>query len=497
VLIRSVAALVAGVALALTFEPVRAVYLLPVAVAAFVLCVRDLPVRRAWLPSLSYGVGFQFVLLWWMQAVGVDAWVSLGALEASFFLTLGPATVVLMRRRWWPVWVALAWVAVEVWRSSWPFGGMPWGRLAFASVDTPLALLLPYVGANGVSVLWALMGTMLAWVAIRTPWRRPAVGLAALVPVVALSSLPGLSPYSSAAEGTVTIAAVQGDVPGDGSDILLDHRQVTQNHVDATLALAADVEARRTPRPDFVLWPENSTAVDPFTDARINSAIWAAVRSIGMPILVGGMVDAATPTAVLNQGIVWDPVTGAGDRYTKRHPVPFGEYIPWRDRVFTANFGKLSLIPRDMVSGTRPRPLTVAGVRVADAICFDVAYDDGIREQIMNGAQVLVVQTSNATFIHTSQTAQQFAITRLRAIESHRSVAVAATNGVTGLILPDGTVQARAVPRTQDVLVAELPLSTEITPGIRLGRWIGWASVSLTALLLLAGMVRTQRKAVA
>ena len=187
-----------------------------------------------------------------------------------------------------------------------------------------------------------------------------------------------------------------------------------------------------------------------------------------MPVLVGAIVDAG-PRNVLNQGIVWDPETGAGDRYTKWHPVPYGEYIPFR-RFFSGNFGRLALIPRDMLSGTRTEPLTIAGVRVGDAICFDVAYDDGLYAQVENGAQMLAVQTSNATFIHTSQIDQQFAISRLRAIETGRYVVVAATNGVSGVIAPDGTVLDRAGTRTQDVLVERIGLDSADHAGRPAGR---------------------------
>jgi hypothetical protein len=140
---------------------------------------------------------------------------------------------------------------------------------------------------------------------------------------------------------------------------------------------------------------------------------------------------------VLNQGIVWNPQTGAADRYTKWHPVPFGEYIPMRSVFMRYNFfDRLREVSRDMLSGTRTEPLDIAGVKVADAICFDIAYDDGLTAQLRTGAQLLVVQSSQATFIHTDQTDQQFAITRLRAMETGRWVAVATTNGVSGLIAP-------------------------------------------------------------
>ena len=356
VLLRTGLAALAGVLLALAFEPVGVALLIPFALAGLFLCVRGLTARRAWVPGLAFGVGFSSVVMFWMRAVGPDAWLALSALEAAFFPVLGSVVAVLSRRRLWPLWVALAWVAVETLRSTWPFGGMPFGRLAFATAGTPWEKALPYVGNAGVSLLLALLGSCLAWLVVSTGRDRLLAGGVA-VGVLALGMLPALAPYSPEITDHRTVAVVQGDVPGDGSDILLDHRQVTRNHVDATTALAADVAAGDEPLPDFVLWPENSTAVDPFGEDDINAGIAAASTAIGVPILVGAMVDAG-PEHVLNQGIVWDPDTGAGDRYTKRHPVPFGEYIPWRS-VFRSNFGKLALIPRDMLSGTRVEPLSV------------------------------------------------------------------------------------------------------------------------------------------
>jgi apolipoprotein N-acyltransferase len=288
------------------------------------------------------------------------------------------------------------------------------------------------------------------------------------------------------------VAVVQGNVPGDGDDILLDHRQVTRNHVDATIELADEVAAGDEAEPDFVLWPENSTAVDPFADEGINAEIREASDALGRPILVGAMVDAGAEH-VLNQGIVWVPGVGAGDRYTKRHPVPFGEYIPWRS-VFRSNFGRLALIPRDMRSGTRVEPIRIADTEVADAICFDVAYDDGIHAQIRHGAELLVVQTSNAMFINTSQIEQQFEISRLRALETGRYVLVAATNGVSGVVAPDGTVLDRAEPRTQAVLTEDVGLSSAITPAVWLGPWVGRLCAGVAVAALCLGLLTYRRR---
>ncbi|GAB2862863.1 apolipoprotein N-acyltransferase [Nocardioides pacificus] len=495
-LLRTLLALVAGASLSLAFEPVGLVLFAPVALAGLALCVRGLPAKRAWLPGLAFGAGFFYPLLFWLRVVGVDVWLGVAALEAVYLAVLGAIAAALMRLPAWPLWFAAAWTSMELLRGSWPFGGFPWGRLAFATVDTPFSGALPWVGATGVGFLLALLGATLAWGAVEVR-RRPRPAFAAVAAAGLVATLPALASYDVEPVDTVNVAAVQGDVPGRGDDILLDHRQVTANHVEATVDLAAasgpdgsvGLSAAAGTRPDFVVWPENSTAVDPFRDAEVNAGIRAASEAIGVPILVGAIVDGPKDGQVLNQGIVWDPETGGGDRYTKRHPVPFGEYIPFRNSWITEGVSRLDLVPRDMLGGTGTAPLRIGGALVADAICFDVAYDDGIHAQVREGAQLLVVQTSNAMFIHTDQIEQQYEISRLRALETGRYTVVAAVNGVSGIIGPDGTVLQEADARTRTVLQADVGLVDELTPAVRLSPWLARGAVALTLLgLVLAAL---------
>jgi apolipoprotein N-acyltransferase len=491
---RLLAAALAGVALAVSFEPLRLVFLLPVSIATLLWCVRGLSLRRAALVGWVFGLVFMLTLIVWMRAVGTDAWLALSIVQSLFFAVLGVGLAAVSRLPGWPLWSGVVWLAVEVFRGSWPMSGFTWGRVAFATMDTPFAAWLPWVGANGVSLLVVTLSGVLLWAVLEVRERpRPAVavGLAACLGVLAVPQW--WQPHRTT-DGEVTVAVVQGDVPGSGDDLLAHHREVTESHVSLTRELGEQVARGEKPRPDFVVWPENTTAVDPFRDGEIRDWIREAAQAVGAPILIGGIVDAPRRDQVLNQGIVFDPVSGAGDRYTKRHPVPFGEYIPYRKHFPERNFGRLALIPRDMISGTRKSPLRIGGVPVADAICFDVAYDDEINEQVRRGARLLVVQTSNAMFIHTGQIEQQFAISRVRALETGRTVVVAAVNGRSGVIGPDGEVDAAIEPRTRDVLLQQVPLTTSQPPAVTVGPWLGRGSVLAALGALLWGVLTYRRR---
>jgi apolipoprotein N-acyltransferase len=172
--------------------------------------------------------------------------------------------------------------------------------------------------------------------------------------------------------------------------------------------------------------------------------------------------------------------------------VPFGEYLPFRS-VFGGLSDQFDQIPRDMLPGTSTQPLTIAGISVADAICFDVAYDDVIEPQVRRGASLVVVQTSNASFFGTDQLAQQFTITRARALTTGRTLLVSSLNGITAAIDADGTVIRRAPMGVTTAMVVSAPLRNGLTPAVRWQTWLEAAPKSLWALAVLAWLRRRRQ----
>jgi apolipoprotein N-acyltransferase len=216
-------------------------------------------------------------------------------------------------------------------------------------------------------------------------------------------------------------------------------------------------------------------------------------------VLVGAIVNVpGDPTSVWNQGILWDPLTGMGEAYSKTHPVPFGEYIPFRSTIAHL-VDRFARITRDFAAGASPGLFDVNGVQIGDVICFEIAYNSVIDPLIDGGARVLTVQTNNATYEGTAQPIQQLQIERFRALETGRSVVVAATTGVSAYISPDGAITAEIREGEVGSLVQEVPLRGAQNPSAFVGRPLAavWAMASvMLALFLMArgGRLRITRR---
>jgi apolipoprotein N-acyltransferase len=278
-------------------------------------------------------------------------------------------------------------------------------------------------------------------------------------------------------------------VPGKGLDAFAERRLVLDNHVQATEELARRVAAGESRRPDVVVWPENSSDIDPYADASAKAAIGGAAREVGSPLLMGAVVGDRVDSGWYNRAIVWSSTGVPGAYYNKTHPVPFGEYIPLRS-FLAPRISALGQIPTDMVRGTEPGVLKVGPTQAGVLMCFEVAYDGLLRGLVNDGADVIVVPTNNATYTGTGQIEQQFAMSRLRAIETGRYVVVASTNGISGIVAPDGSVVERAPQRRQVVLEQSVALLHRRTPATVLGPWpelvlAGLAVVAVAAAPLL------------
>ena len=487
--LRGLVALLAGSVTGLAWEPYGLWPLLLVGLPALTLVVRDgtttRPRRSAFGVGYLYGLGMLAVSISWIHVLGSWVAVLLIAFEALFFGLLGLFLHQTSVLRWWPLAAALSWSLIEFLYSRVPFGGFGWTRLAYAAVDTPLAGFLPLIGVTGLSFLVALVAQVVAYVVEPTAGGRAGrahgrrrllpAGVGLLVLLLLGAGVRAVPLSAPATDGSVRVGIVQGNVPGKGIEALGRMRSVTNNHLSETVNLMVKARLGQVALPDFVLWPENSTDIDPTLDPVTGRTVQAAATIAGRPILVGAVMEGPGVDERQTAALWWDPVAGILARYNKQNLVPFGEWIPFRAQLLPL-VPILRQIGAQSVAGTSPGVLTVPldgrTIRVGDVICFELAYDSTVYSTLTHGAQVLVVQSNNATYGGTGQIEQQFAITRARAMESRREIAVATTNSVSGFIDADGRVVQRTAEFTAASLVVDMPLRNGLTPAVLVAPWL-------------------------
>ncbi|MGA8044958.1 MAG: apolipoprotein N-acyltransferase [Dermatophilaceae bacterium] len=509
-LVRLLLAAASGGVLYTAFPTLDLWFLAPVGVALLTAAVDGARPPAGALLGFVAGLAFFIPTLEWSGIyVGILPWMALAVLQSLYIAGLG---VLLTLSRHIVLMTPLAWVVSELLRSTTPFGGFPWVRLAFSQADSPLATWASVAGAPGVTFAVATVGAALYAVA-RTALRRidsrepgrsgqpsrewaVSVRPAAIAVGAAVAMVVGAFLVPRPTDGAaVPVAMVQGNVPRPGLDFNAERRAVLDNHAAGTAAVADMVGERRPEDLSLVIWPENSSDIDPFRNEDAMEVIQQAVDEVRAPILVGAVVE-RSETTVANVSPLFRPggptAEDEVEQYVKQHPVPFAEFIPYRDffRIFS---DKVDLVSRDFVAGDEPVVFEIdAGggqtYTAVPTICFEVAYDGLMREVLAEAAgapSLLIVQTNNATFGYSAEAAQQFAISRIRAIEHGRSVAHVSTVGVSGFIAPDGSTR-----EVTDLFTArQLVESPVVRDGVTLSDRIGRTPEVLAVIALLGVLV--------
>ena len=499
------AAALAGLAVTAAFPPIGLWWAAPVGIAVLLGSLQGRGTGAGAGLGLVFGLAF-FAPLLHFTAVAMGnpiGWVALTLVQALYTAALGAAWALVGRlpalaggpgalraAAVRTVSFTVLWCGVEELRSSWPWGGFPFGRLAFAMADAPMLPFAAYGGSVGLTLLVVLIGACVfeAVNAVRTRALLPAL-VASACAGLALAAPHALPVHTAAEDGTLRVGAVQGNVAKDFEDAFNRALEVTGNHAQATDQLAADVGSRSL---DVVIWPENAADLDPRTHRSTADMIESSAQAVGAPIMVGAVLF--EDDVRYNDMVVWTPGQGAGSYYRKHRPVPFAEYVPLRDLIRRAT-AEVDRIGTDMAPGTGPQTLTVHAatqdrdVALAMGICFEVAYDDVLRDGVRQGGEIIVIPTNNASFLTSSEAAQQLAQGRVQAVVHGRSVVQVSTVGITAIISPRGVVEQQTRPYTQAGLVADVGLRTSTTTADALGSWPGRVLSGSAAALVAAGIV--------
>ena len=461
--------------------------------------------RSAWGAFLvGFVAGMSFYLMhieWASLFLGLLPMVALSTLESLFFAV--GAVAITLAYRWVPrVWrstaarlallpaiVAGLWTAREAIASVWPYGGFAWGRVALSQSESPFAALFGWFGVSGVSfVMVFLVAVVVECLRLRTADRLPraavAVGLAAVI--LAVPAFPMI------AQGSMRVAAVQ----GNGKAGYFDQRQtgdLLQSQLDATYPMIGQDA-------DVVVWPESGTDISPYDSRYAAQVLDYVSEAMDAPLVTGAITtragDDGGPDTYYNTSLLWRAGEGAADFYDKKHPVPFGEYVP--DRAFWRPFAPdlIDLIGREYTPGTTDTVFDIDGVIAGINICFDIVDDQILTDSVESGAQIIFAQSNNADFGRTDESVQQLAIARVRAIELGRTVVNISTVGTSAIIAPDGSTIDQLPTYEPGTMLDDVPLSSVVTPAVFLGRQLEWLVSGIGLLgLVLAGLLARERTA--
>ena len=413
-------------------------WIAPIAIAVHMYALNKS--TRKLLSVLVFAFTFNAIALHWSSTfVGALPWIILALGLALFYLPLALVS------RWGMTTYPLMFLLMEEFRNYFPFGGFGWLRLAYSQPDAVYSQIAAVGGSSALSAIVLLTSLFFFFLGQRRVTFIP------LIPFLFL-----FIPVQLQVMGTSSVLMIQGNVPEYGLDFNSRAKAVFNNHLDLT-----QEELKKDDKVDFILWPENSVDVDPFT----NIDVLDALNGIEQPLIIGAVLGKGEK--LLNTSILWDE--DQPQVYIKQHLTPFGEYVPLRSlaRVVSPLVDRVKdFEPGDGSNST----FTISNAVIAPVICFEL-IDDEILHNAAKQSNLLAVQTNSATFGMSAESAQQLSITRVRAIEHGRNIVSVSTTGYSAVIDHKGKVLQKTSMGTAESVRTDVELMEGRTPRDKFGTW--------------------------
>jgi apolipoprotein N-acyltransferase len=496
---RALVAIVGGLSIAITFPAFNFAPGIFIGIFLILLAIRQAEFFKALAIGTFAGLAYYGLVLKWLTTyLGPIPWVALSVAEGLIFGLAVAVTAMVWR--WLAALnlgsiksflisfaIATIYTAREYAAGQFPFGGLPWARGGLSQADTYLAKWVWAVDISGLTWLIAFICAMVtikfvaplpqgSGLVLRTRSWLPAIGVGVVVFVMPLAIVLDSTPTS----GTMKVAAVQGNanaglfaVNPPGS--IMDKHIATAREKVIDKGLAEGI--------DLMVWPENAADLDPVTmlDQKVKISNFVD-NELKAPLLFGNKTFRGAD--YFNEVDLWLPEKGLTDWYDKKRPVPFGEYVPNRSFFMSLAPDMIGLIGWDMSFGKRDGIFDIPNKgSVGSLICFEVTIDQLSYDLADSGAKAIMVQTNSSDFGKSEQGVQLAAVSRMRAIETGKTVVSISTVGVSGIYFPDGSIADELPTFTPAAMVVDIPLRTQITPAVAYGRYIEPVSFAMTLLL--------------
>ena len=483
-------ATIAGLLYFLSFPPYDLWYLIFPALYLFYYSL--LSKEKSFLSGFIFGCVAYGVILLGIQSIGLEAWIPLTILMGLMYGIFGKLFSYLNTKSENNFYVLLSAIAIfDLFRAYFPFGGFPWGFpstvLLTGPINSPLFFEVPLYfknfGPTGASLLLQSFTLIIALAVFlknkRKNYLKNYIIFSLVIFIIIISNFViSDSQYAQIESPELNIAIVQGNSPCPGAKNRCNNerQKIYDSHLTQTQSLDGNF--------DLVVWPESSTGFnnDPGIHSRVQNEISAEALRLDSYFLIGG--DRPIQKKYFeNYGIFINKDGEITGQYLKQHPVPFGEYIPFRK--YLEWIPPLALVPRDMIRGDSQKIFMVNDVKISSVISFEGSFQRYIRNSVQDGAELVVILTNQASYGESGMSDQFILMSRANAISNGRPIVHAAITGKSAFIDHKGKVISKTELFETGVLTEKIEVKQTETPYSKFGNYLNYIFIVFGAISLL------------
>ncbi len=457
---------------------------------------------------------FNLLTTWWILYASVAGMVVAVTLN-SLFMAIPWAVMHQTRKvlpgRQGPLALIILWLAFEylhgLWELSWS-----WLDLGNAFAAWPQWVQwYEYTGASG-GTLWILVVNLLLFLLISqllTPhkplrklfWYALLLGVAIIIPML-LSFSIGRNYHEI--PDPIEVVVIQ---PGDDPYQRAETNQQIRQKISRMMELARD---QITPDTRFVVAPEGASPTGIWAGQEEDHPMVEAIRQFqqehpqaawifgSFVYKMYSNVNEAPPNALPYRdtpryyeafnSAVMVPVEGPVQLYHKSKLVPGIERMPftWLLRPLGGLVERFGGIAGSL--GTQKERSVFEGPEgpaVAPVICYESIYGDYMTEYVTKGAALIFVITNDGWWRNTPGYRQHNQYARLRAIETRRSIARAASTGISSFIDQKGDFLQKTAWWESTAIRQSINQNDQLTYYSVHGNFLGKISVFIALLLIM------------
>ena len=439
--------------------------------------------------SISYGV-----ILLGIQSIGLEAWIPLTILMGLMYGIFAKLFSYLNSKFENNFYVLLSAIAIfDLLRAYFPFGGFPWGFPSTVLLTGPIDSFYMTVarlsfggfGPTGSSLLLQSLPLIISLAVYSKNKQKDYFKNYMIFSLVVFSiyifnhiiiDFNNQDVHIETSELNITIVQGNSPCPGAKNRCSNERQKIYDSHLNQTQSLDGNF--------DLVVWPESSTGFnnDPGIHSRVQNDISTQAMRLDSYFLIGG--DRPVQNQYFeNYGIFINKDGEIVDQYLKQHPVPFGEYIPFRK--YLDWIPPLALVPRDMIRGDGQKIFMVNDIKISTVISFEGSFQRYIRNSVQDGAELVVILTNQASYGESGMSDQFILMSRANAISNGRPIVHAAITGKSAFIDHNGKVISKTELFETGVLTEKIEVKQTETPYSKYGNYLNYIFIVFGAISLL------------